>query len=113
MTANIEPSTNGPNGRDDKGRFLAGNPGGPGNPHVKSVAAWRNALTEAVSPDEIACVVRKLVAKAKEGQPWAVRELLDRTLGKAQQRVEVEANVEQGWLAMVGRFQAIEDDADR
>ena len=35
------PSPNRPNGRDEKGRFAAGNPGGPGNPNARKVAAIR------------------------------------------------------------------------
>ncbi len=81
------PSTNGDNGlaeaRDSKGRFLPGNPGGPGNPQARNVATWRKALAEAVSADDVTQVAQRLVEAAKAGEPWAVRELLDRLLGKS------------------------------
>lgn len=79
------PSPNGGNGqRNGKGQFVKGHPGGPGNPQGRYVAAWRAALFDAVSPDDIRAVVGVLVDRAKAGEPWAVRELLDRALGKVQ-----------------------------
>ena len=85
MSATEARLTNGGNGgdRDARGRFTKGNSGGPGNPHVKSVAAWRSALARVISPADIEAVLRKLLERAKAGEPWAVRELLDRCLGKA------------------------------
>lgn len=79
-----EPSTNGANGsdRDEKGRFTKGNPGGPGNPHVARVGLWRAALLDAVEPTDIEAVITTLVERAKAGEAWAVRELLDRCLGR-------------------------------
>jgi hypothetical protein len=98
------PSTNGDNGpapdegdisvRNEKGRFLPGNPGGPGNPQARNVGAWRRALADAVSPDDIGEVVAKLTGAAKEGKAWAIRELLDRCLGKPTVQVEIGADVE-------------------
>ena len=84
------PSTNGDNGdgRDARGRFTPGNPGGPGNPYVRVVASWRNAFVSEVSPDDVGAVIRALVAAAKRGEPWAVREVLDRCLGKPRQAEE-------------------------
>jgi hypothetical protein len=81
-----EPLTNGPNGtegRDQQGRFVPGCAPGPGNPYAGSVAACRKALIDAIKPDDIAAVVAKLLEAAKSGKPWAVREFLDRCLGKA------------------------------
>ena len=100
-----DPSTNGDNGpatspaeglaefRDDKGRFLPGNPGGPGNPQAHNVGAWRMALADSVSADDIAQVMGKLVEAAKAGAAWAVRELFDRCFGKPHVQVEFEADV--------------------
>ena len=80
-----EPSTNGSNGRDDVGRFATGNAGGPGNPFAAKVAAWRKALHDAVTDEDMRAIVGALINKAKAGEPWAVREVLDRTLGKSTQ----------------------------
>ena len=77
------PSTNGDNGRDRRGRFAAGNSGGPGNPHAKRVAQIRAAILNAVNPKEIEKAARKLLADAVAGDRFAFAELLDRTIGKA------------------------------
>lgn len=67
------------------GRFTPGNPGGRGNPFAKRVAALRSALLDAVTPDDIAAAARALIAKAKSGDVPAIRELLDRCIGKPQE----------------------------
>ena len=82
-----EPFANGGNGeaeRDGHGRFLPGNnaAAGRGNPHAARVNAWRRALVESVSSDDLREVIGKLVERAKAGERWAVCELLDRCLGK-------------------------------
>jgi hypothetical protein len=76
------PSPNGRNGRGPGGRFGKGNPGGPGNPYAAKVGRWRATLADSVSEEDMRSVARALVKAAKAGEPWAVRELLDRTLGK-------------------------------
>lgn len=75
------PLTNGSDGRDDLGRFTVGNPGGPGNPHVKTVARWRGALRDAVTMQDVEDVVKALLDKAKSGDTHAAKYLLDRCLG--------------------------------
>ena len=81
---NGEPSTNRANGsgREANGRFAKGNFGGPGNPHAAKVASWRRALAETVTLEDIREIVTALVRKAKQGELSAIKELLDRTLGK-------------------------------
>ncbi len=69
--------------RDPGGRFVKGNAGGPGNPHNAAIARLRKALHAAVTEEDIEQVISVLVAKAKEGSLPAIRELLDRTIGKA------------------------------
>ena len=93
---NKSASTNGGNGPDHgpDGRFVEGNSGGPGNPRAPRVQAWRTALAEAVTPEDVGDVVKVLVAAAKEGKPWAVTLLLDRCLGKPKQAIEIEAEIE-------------------
>jgi hypothetical protein len=71
-----------PNGRNDRGRFAKGNPGGPGNPYARRVADLRAALLESVTEQDIRAVARALVKRAKEGEVPAARELLDRLLGR-------------------------------
>ncbi len=78
-----EPSTNGGNGlRDTRGRFVKGNPGGPGNPNIQHVAKLRDGFRSAFTVADAKKICRKLVAMAQKGNLMAVREVLDRTLGK-------------------------------
>ena len=69
-------------GRDSRGRFAVGNPGGPGSFNAKRVARLRAALLNAVSEEDMREVIAKLVELAKSGDTRAIRELLDRVLGR-------------------------------
>ena len=89
------PSPNGSNGRASNGQFGKGNPGGPGNPRAKTVAILRSMLLDAVTENDIRAVVQMLVAKAKDGDIPAARELLNRIFGKPinsleQDRIDLE-----------------------
>lgn len=72
-----------PNGYTPNGQFARGNPGGPGNPHAGQVAKLRAVMLEAVTPNDMRAVVRKLVEMATAGDLKAVELLFSRTLGKA------------------------------
>jgi hypothetical protein len=76
-----------PNGRTARGRFAKGNPGGPGNPYAKRVADLRAALLESVTEADIRAVAKALVKRAKAGEVPAIRELLDRLVGKREDAV--------------------------
>ena len=80
MLAMDAPSTN---GRTASGRFAKGNAGGPGNPHAKRVAEFREAIMDAVSIADLKAVAKALVRRAREGDIAAARELFDRVLGKS------------------------------
>ncbi len=56
---------------------------------MSRVASWRSALAESVTPEDIATVVKTLVDSARDGERWAVRELLDRTVGKPSQELAI------------------------
>ena len=81
MTTMDRHETDG-NGRDARGRFAKGNPGGPGSPHGSKVARLRSALLAAVTEKDMRQIVEQLVRLAKEGDLAAVRELFLRTLGR-------------------------------
>ena len=96
-TENNSPSTNGANGRSPNGQFTKGNDYGKGNPHAAAVGAWRNALAETITPEHIKGAIAVLLnAALRDKERWAVIELLDRCLGKPQQSLAVDANIEQG-----------------
>lgn len=83
-----EPSTNGGNGRDTGGRFAKGNPGGPGNPHARRVARLRTLLLETVTDDDLRAIVRAMVEQAKRGDLAAIREVLNRLIGRPTDSVD-------------------------
>ena len=63
----MKPKPNGPNGgRGEDGRFLAGNPGGPGNPYSRQVAKLRQAILDAVTPQDVAEMNPGPVAASEE-----------------------------------------------
>jgi hypothetical protein len=68
--------------RAANGRFGFGHPGGPGNPHVRRIAAMRQAILAAVSPEDVRDILLALVALAKEGDREAAKFVLQYTLGK-------------------------------
>lgn len=75
-------------GRDERGRFAVGNPGGPGRPRRQTEAAYLQALSEACPPERWARICEKVAALAESGDlraiAWLSKHLLgDRTVGKA------------------------------
>ena len=76
------------NGRDARGRFAHGNPGGPGNPALRRAAALQQAVRDAVTPKDLRAVLGKLVEQAKDGDHQAARIVLDRAVGKPREERE-------------------------
>jgi len=77
-----KPSTTASYGRNEQGRFTEGNKCARGNPFARQVARLRSALLSAVTPADVRAIAKGLVVRAKEGDIVAVKELLDRLLGK-------------------------------
>lgn len=67
--------------RDERGRFVHGNPGGPGQ-CGRRVGMLRKALLEAVSEADISEIARVLVDAAKAGDVQAAKLVFERTLGR-------------------------------
>lgn len=78
-------------GRDDRGRFAAGNKGGPGNPFARKVAGLRSAVLDALSPDDLKEIIRRMIEAAKEGDVAAARIVLAYTVGKPAATVDPDA----------------------
>jgi hypothetical protein len=76
-------------GRDGNGRFTAGNTLNPGNQPYKRLHELRRLFLASVTDDDVQEAIRQLVTAAKAGEPWAIKEFFDRTLGKAPQAVEL------------------------
>jgi hypothetical protein len=69
-------------GRDTSGRFAKGNPGGPGNPYPRQVAAFRQALLNCVTEEDIIAVTRAIIEEAKDGNIAAAKLLFQYVFGK-------------------------------
>src|SRR6476469_7475174 len=69
-------------GRDVQGRFRKNNPGGPGNPFARKVAALRKALLDSVSEQDLKEMVEALKLKALQGDTSAIRLILQYCVGK-------------------------------
>lgn len=74
-------------GRDGKGRFAKGNPGGPGNPTLVRLGQMRAAVREAITPDDLQNVLRGLRDKATKGDSQAASVLLVHVLGRPREAV--------------------------
>lgn len=71
--------------RDTGGRFRPGNPGGPGRKPEQAAEKLRRAVEEAITPDHLAAVMRRVLRQALEGNLTAARILLERTCGRPSQ----------------------------
>lgn len=85
------PSSNGHqtgDGRNGKGQFAVGNPGGPGNPSAGQVAKHRAKFYAALRDDDVerALTVIRTIMDDDSARPSdrlaAAKELLDRVVGR-------------------------------
>lgn len=98
VSRTAEPSANG-GYRDSAGRFLKGNPGGPGNPFARKVAALRSALLAALTEEDVRRLARRLMADADAGDVAAARLLFLYAIGKPGSAVDPDT-LDQQELAM-------------
>jgi hypothetical protein len=68
--------------RDERGRFVKGNRGGPGNPFARQVAKLRAALIQRVTEADIQRIADDLLTSAKLGHLPSIRLLFLYVLGK-------------------------------
>jgi len=69
-------------GHDSNGRFAKGNPGGPGNPFARQVAALRKVIINRLTEEDLLAITEALLARAKEGSVGAAKLLLAYAIGK-------------------------------
>ena len=82
MIQALETEPAGTDGRDNAGKFSAGNSFGRGNPVARHAQRLRQLFVQAVTEDDVTAIVKKLVAMAKDGDIQAANLLLTRALGK-------------------------------
>lgn len=69
--------------RNARGQFGPGNRGGPGGKRIANrTAELRSKLVACISDESVADAIDALAAKARTGDVSAIRELLDRAVGK-------------------------------
>ncbi len=81
-----EPSPS--SGRGPGGRFAKGNPGGPGNPFARRVAALRSALIQSVQAEDLIAIAKTLIEKARQGDTAAAKLVYQYVLGKPAEAVD-------------------------
>jgi hypothetical protein len=74
--------------RDANGRFVKGNPGGPGNPFARKVAMLRRTLINFVTEDDMKHVAFVLKERAMGGDLVAIKLLLQYVVGKPSETVD-------------------------
>lgn len=83
----MSPSTHGPDGapagsRDTRGRFAKGNKCGRGNPLAGRAAKIRAVLLRKLTTKQAGEIADVLIRRARDGDLAAIKELLDRTVGR-------------------------------
>jgi hypothetical protein len=91
------PLPNGDSGRDARGRFTPGNPGGPGNPFARRVAVLRRALSDAVTEVDIKLIAQRLVQRAHAGDVASCKLLLGYVLGRPTETIDPDTVDLQEW----------------
>src|SRR5207302_6295868 len=76
------PSADEASGRDARGRFTRGNPGGAGNPFARRVAELRRTLIARVTEEDIDAAADALIEKARQGDVAAAKLLLAYSIGQ-------------------------------
>ena len=71
-----------PAGRDARGRFVPGNPGGPGNPFARQVAQIRREILANLTSQDIYYIVETFKLKAIRGDLGAAKFLFQYAVGK-------------------------------
>lgn len=87
------PSPTDSNGRDSRGRFGIGNKAAKGNPHQRRVQAYISAQYE-TEPEQVRDVMKAMYAAAMGGDVAAMKEFLNRTVGKVPEPVDFTDNDE-------------------
>src|SRR6266851_2792249 len=79
---NTEQTATSGRDRDGKGRFAAGNAGGPGNPFARQTAQLRSALVQRVTSEDMGVIADELIFKARNGNLAAIKLLFQYVIGK-------------------------------
>src|SRR5262245_55930760 len=76
--------------RDAAGRYLPGNPGGPGNPHVREMARWRAEIRRLTPRGVFEMAVHSLQSRAMAGHYPSLRLFLQYVAGQPDKSVDID-----------------------
>lgn len=79
-------------GRNEKGQFTKGNPGGPGRPRREVEARNLQLFWATVSDEDWQAVVAAMIKQAKRGNVAAAQWLGNYHMGKPQDSVDITSN---------------------
>ena len=100
--------------RDEKGKFIEGNPGGPGRPKFSPLSILREELQKIVDEEKetfARAYIRKYLAKAmKDVDGIAMRDIIDRFDGKPKQSITVNNEKDAEWFEL---FKELANDVKR
>jgi hypothetical protein len=68
--------------KDKRGKFIKGNPGGPGNPFASRQQEYRELFLKCVTQAKFKKIIKKITEKAIKGDLSAAKLLFERICGK-------------------------------
>jgi len=90
--------------RDEKGKFIEGNPGGPGRPKFSPLSILREELQEIAEGEKetfARVFIQRYLAKAMiEVDGVAMRDIIDRFDGKPRQNITIDNAKDAEWLEL-------------
>jgi hypothetical protein len=86
--------------QDARGRFVAGNTCGRGNPFARRMASLRSSLLQVLTPERMQALGEKLYARALRGDCGAAKLLLVYSIGKPVGATDPDTLDLQEWLHM-------------
>ena len=95
---------------DARGRFVQGNKGGTGNPFARQTAAFRTGLMQTVTEEDVAVVVRAVLAKAQAGDVAAAKLLFSYLMGKPNDAPDPDRLELDDWKLLKERLTPLKED---
>ena len=111
QTAQAKPENrgDGKEERDARGRFAAGNKGGPGNPFARRTAAMREAVVNAVTQQDLVDITVAMIQKAKNGDTAAAKLVYSYTVGRTAPPVEPDTLDQKELAVFAGNHVGVEE----
>ena len=79
--------------RKENGQFAKGWRGGPGRKRGAKTEFVIAAMNKALSPERAERIVEQYLTACEAGEAWALKDFLDRCLGKAQETIQLDHEI--------------------